>query len=82
MTGPYSAAQNLKVKVLNDELHRVMVHKLAMLSYDKFMTDFLPAVEGEPDANIYDHMFDAVPTDGKETDMYKPFVRDIPSAFS
>ncbi|KAH9889455.1 hypothetical protein C8Q73DRAFT_766158 [Cubamyces lactineus] len=57
-----------------------MVHKLAMLPYDKFMTDFLPAVEGEPDANIYDQMFDAVPTDGKETDMYKPFVEAVNKA--
>ena len=78
ITGPFSAAQNLKVKVLNDELRQTMVHKLTMLPYDKFMAEFLPPIDGTPDDNVFDNMFDAVPTDGKEADMYLPFVRDIP----
>ncbi|KAH9889453.1 hypothetical protein C8Q73DRAFT_159451 [Cubamyces lactineus] len=49
--------------------------KLAiMLSYGKFMTEFLPPAEGEPNDSTYDNMFDAVPEDGKEQDMHPLFV--------
>ena len=76
--GPHSAAQNPKVKVLNDEVRQTMVHKLTTLPYNDFMAEFLPPIAGEPDGDAYNNVFDTVPTGGKETDMYQPFVRDVP----
>ncbi|KAI0653515.1 hypothetical protein C8Q70DRAFT_1163787 [Cubamyces menziesii] len=57
-----------------------MVHKLTMLPYDDFMAEFLPPIDGTPDDNVFDNMFDAVPTDGKEADMYLPFVHAVNNA--
>ena len=56
-----------------------MADNLAVLPYDEFMTEFLPPIEGEPNDNFYNHIFDTFPTNGRDLDMYQWFVRDIPS---
>ncbi|KAI0333008.1 hypothetical protein GY45DRAFT_1245751 [Cubamyces sp. BRFM 1775] len=57
-----------------------MVHKLTTLPYNDFMAEFLPPIAGEPDGDAYNNMFDTVPTGGKETDLYQPFVDVVNNA--
>ncbi|KAI0653517.1 hypothetical protein C8Q70DRAFT_1059229 [Cubamyces menziesii] len=54
-----------------------MADNLAMLPYDEFMTEFLPPIEGEPNDNFYNHIFDTFPTNGRDLDMYQWFVHSI-----
>ena len=56
-----------------------MTDKLAVFPFDEFMMEFLPRIEGEPNDDAFDNMFDALPTHREEVDICQPFVSDNPS---
>ncbi|KAI0364387.1 hypothetical protein BV20DRAFT_1005864 [Pilatotrama ljubarskyi] len=54
-----------------------MMHKLVKFPLDEMMAEFLPPQDGEPDDQSFDKLFDAVPTDKLEADMYKALVKAV-----
>ncbi|KAI0368967.1 hypothetical protein BV20DRAFT_1113866 [Pilatotrama ljubarskyi] len=54
-----------------------MMHKLVNFPLDKMMAEWLPPRGEEPDDRVFDQLFDAVPTDKLEADMYAPLVKAV-----
>ncbi|OSD00262.1 hypothetical protein PYCCODRAFT_1469592 [Trametes coccinea BRFM310] len=61
-------------------LLEVMPCKQIELSYDEWMAAFMTTAEVQADGKAYDGLFDGVPTDTKESDMYEPLVAAVNGA--
>ncbi|KAI0359627.1 hypothetical protein OH77DRAFT_1043374 [Trametes cingulata] len=54
-----------------------MMHKLVKHPLDDMMAEFLPPQDGEPDEQFFDKLFDTVPINKLEADMYAPLVKAV-----
>ncbi|OSD00264.1 hypothetical protein PYCCODRAFT_1479349 [Trametes coccinea BRFM310] len=61
-------------------LLEAMPGKQIKLPYDEWMTAFMTTAEVQAEGKAYDGLFDGVPTDKKESDMYEPLVAAVNGA--
>ena len=67
-----------QVRFHRRNIRLTMLRKMMESSYSSFMTDFVPYDGHVPDDSFFAGLFDDVPTDGLEINMYNPFV-SVPS---
>ncbi|KAI9062398.1 hypothetical protein FKP32DRAFT_1604264 [Trametes sanguinea] len=65
---------------IDEELLQAMPHKLIQLRYDDWVSAFMSTNDGKVDGGTYDRLFEGVPAEDDEADMYGPLVAAVNGA--
>ncbi|KAI9062406.1 hypothetical protein FKP32DRAFT_1686639 [Trametes sanguinea] len=65
---------------INEELIQAMHYKLIELRYDDWVSAFMNTDQGDVEGGTYDRLFDGVPAEDSEADMYGPLVAAVNGA--